>query len=120
MCKLCDRGSLQNHYFASRRDFLKGTAAIGATTAGLSLFTARPASADDDDAPEGTGRPGRRYVIRGGSVVLLDPKSGGSARAHGRGACEKILFGGADRGAGDARASRRTARYSLPRFADLP
>ena len=52
MCKLCDRGSLQNHYFASRRDFLKGTAAIGATTAGLSLFAARPAAADDDDAPE--------------------------------------------------------------------
>src|SRR5258707_12727908 len=76
MCKLCDRGSLQNHYFASRRDFLKGTAAIGATTAGLGLFTARPASADDDDAPEGTGRPGRRYVIRGGSGMASGPQVG--------------------------------------------
>src|SRR5260370_8831633 len=74
ICKICDRGSLQNHYFASRRDFLKGTAAIGATTAGLGLFAARPASADDDDEPEGTGRPGRRYVIRGGSVMSKDPK----------------------------------------------
>src|SRR5258707_5871134 len=74
MCKLCDRGSLRNHYFASRRDFLKGTAAIGATTAGLSLFAARPAAADDDDAPEAAGRPGRRYVIRGGFPMLLEPQ----------------------------------------------
>src|SRR3974390_2593472 len=76
MCKLCAQGNLQNHYFASRRDFLKGTAAIGATTAGLGLFAARPAAADDDDAPEGAGRPGRRYIIRGGSVMTMDPRPG--------------------------------------------
>src|SRR5260221_6301672 len=76
MCRLCDRGILQNHYFASRRDFLKGTAAIGATTAGLSLFAARPAAADDDDAPEAAGRPGRRYVIRGGFLMSMDPQVG--------------------------------------------
>src|SRR5258706_9563007 len=76
MCKLCDRGSLQNHYFASRRDFLKGTAAIGATTAGLSLFAARPAAANDDDAPEAAGRPGRGDVIRGGFRASMGPKGG--------------------------------------------
>src|SRR5579871_7019952 len=76
MCKLCARENLQNHYFASRRDFLKGAAAIGVSTAGLNLFAARPAAADDDDPPEGTGRPGRRYVIRGGSVMTMDPRPG--------------------------------------------
>src|SRR5258706_11243894 len=91
MCKLCDRGSLQNHYFASRRDFLKGTAAIGATTAGLSLFAARPAAADDDDAPEAAGRPGRRYVIRGGFLMLNGPQGGGFVGAGGRGGGQKVL-----------------------------
>src|SRR5258706_10420521 len=90
MCKLCDRGSLQNHYFASRRDFLKGTAAIGATTAGLSLFAARPAAADDDDAPEAAGRPGRRYVIRGGSVMSMDPQGGDLVQAGRLGRGRKI------------------------------
>src|SRR5260370_11394909 len=103
MCKLCDRGSLQNHYFASRRDFLKGTAAIGATTAGLSLFAARPAAADDDDAPEGTGRPGRRYVIRGGSVMSVDPKGRGFRPSDVVGDGEQILRGRAEHGARDGR-----------------
>src|SRR5260370_17955500 len=102
MCKLCDRGSLQNHYFASRRDFLKGTAAIGATTAGLGLFTARPASADDDDAPEGTGRPGRRYVIRGGSGMSLDPHVRDLVPAHLLVAGQKNPAVGADPRARDA------------------
>src|SRR5258706_14005879 len=100
MCKLCDRGSLQNHYFASRRDFLKGTAAIGATTAGLSLFAARPAAADDDDAPEAAGRPGRRYVIRGGSLVSVDPKGGAFLEAEVVGRGQKMLPLGPNLGAG--------------------
>jgi TAT (twin-arginine translocation) pathway signal sequence len=50
MCKLCDIGARQNH-FGSRRDFLKATAAAGVSTAGLDLFRARPAAADDGDPP---------------------------------------------------------------------
>ena len=30
----------------------------------------------DDDAPEDHGRPGRRYVIRGGHVMSMDPAVG--------------------------------------------
>src|SRR5467141_2039987 len=118
MCKLCDRGSLQNHYFASRRDFLKGTAAIGATTAGLSLFAARPASADDDDGPEGTGRPGRRYVIRGGSVMSMDPKVGDFVQADVLVEGKKILAVGANLGAGDAGVIDARGRIVMPGFID--
>src|SRR6266853_809259 len=118
MCNLCDRGSLQNHYFASRRDFLKGTAAIGATTAGLSLFAARPASADDDDAPEATGRPGRRYVIRGGSVMSMDPKVGDFVQADVLVEGKKILAVGHNLGAGDAGVIDARGRIVMPGFID--
>src|SRR2546422_6231692 len=72
MCKLCDEGIPQSHS-ASRRDFLKATAATGAAAASLNLFAPRRAAADGGDPPEDTGRPGRRYVIRGGSLLSMDP-----------------------------------------------
>ncbi len=118
MCELCNRGSLQNHYFASRRDFLKGAAAIGATTAGLGLFAARPASADDDDAPEGTGRPGRRYVIRGGSVMSMDPKVGDFVQADVLVEGKKILAVGRNLGGGDAGVIDARGRIVMPGFID--
>src|SRR5262249_38366247 len=118
MCKLCQRGSLQNHYFASRRDFLKGAAAVGATTAGLSLFAARRAAADDDDAPEGAGRPGRRYVIRGGSVMSMDPKVGDFAQADVLVEGKKILAVGRNLGAGDAGVIDARGRLVMPGLID--
>src|SRR5947209_5454126 len=118
MCKLCGVGKLQNHYFTSRRDFLKGTAAIGATTAGLGLFAARPAAADDDDLPEGAGRPGRRYVIRGGSVMSMDPKVGDFVRADVLVEGKKILAVGPNLGAGDAGVIDARGRIVMPGFID--
>jgi 5-methylthioadenosine/S-adenosylhomocysteine deaminase len=75
MCKLCDEGVPQRHS-SSRRDFLKATAATGVAAASLDLFAARPAAANDQDPPHDTGRRGRRYIIRGGSVMSMDPKVG--------------------------------------------
>src|SRR4249919_2395323 len=76
MCKLCDAGFRQNH-FGSRRNFLKGAAATGiASAGGLKLFAPRPAAADAGGLPNGTGMPGRRYVLRGGSVMSMDPQVG--------------------------------------------
>jgi len=74
MCKLCDEGKPQDHS-GSRRDFLK---AATATAVGASLFASRPAAARDDDddrrgPPEDHGRRGRRYIIRGGAVMTMDP-----------------------------------------------
>jgi cytosine/adenosine deaminase-related metal-dependent hydrolase len=75
MCRLCDEGKPQNH-FGSRRNFLKATAATGVAAAGSSLFTARPSAANVEGAPERTGRRGTRYLIRGGSVMSMDPAVG--------------------------------------------
>jgi cytosine/adenosine deaminase-related metal-dependent hydrolase len=74
MCILCVQGKPQNH-FASRRKFLKGAAATGFAATSASLLTPRPAAAHDDP-PRDTGRPGRRYVIRGGAVMSMDPAVG--------------------------------------------
>src|SRR5262252_5431014 len=70
MCILCQNGNPQNHF--GRRDFLKTAAATGAAT-GAGLFAARPAAAHDDDGPEDSGKQGRRYIIRGGAVMTMDP-----------------------------------------------
>jgi cytosine/adenosine deaminase-related metal-dependent hydrolase len=60
----------------SRRDFLKVSTATGAA-AGLGLFAAPPAEAHDgDDPPKDHGRHGRRYIIRGGHVMSMDPDVG--------------------------------------------
>ena len=78
MCKLCDQGQPQDHdaqLSTSRRDFLKASTATAATAAGLNLLSA-PARADDnqgEDEPGDTGKPGRRYIIRAGAVMTMDP-----------------------------------------------
>ena len=75
MCILCYQGKPQDHSRDSqlgRRDFLK-TAAAGGAAAGLGLFATRPAAADGGGAPEDSGRHGRRYIIRGGAVMTMDP-----------------------------------------------
>jgi cytosine/adenosine deaminase-related metal-dependent hydrolase len=114
MCRLCD---LQNprRRFASRRNFLKGTAALG-TAAGLGLFAPRPAAADDDP-PEGSGRPGERYVIRGGSVMSMDPKVGDLVQADVLVEGKKILAVGPNLGAAGAVIDAR-GRIVMPGFVD--
>ena len=79
MCILCDQGKPQNHSRSQlgRRDFLKASSAAAAGAAGMSLFAAPPAPANHDgDLPHETGRHGRRYVIRGGHVMSMDPAVG--------------------------------------------
>src|SRR5580765_6482499 len=72
MCILCNQGTLQMH-FHSRRNFLKSVAATGVAAAGLNVFPPRLAAADDRDPPFDSGMPSRRYVIRGGAVMTMDP-----------------------------------------------
>src|SRR5260221_5018604 len=79
MCILCIQGKPQDHSGSSsgsqlgRRDFLKASTATAAAAAGMGLFAPRPAAAQDDDGPEDTGKRGRRYVLRGGAVMTMDP-----------------------------------------------
>jgi len=88
MCILCDAGKPQDHSLKQpdstqlgRRDFLKASTATAAGTEPMSLFSPRPAQANDSDAPHDSGRPGRRYVIRGGSVMSMDPAVGDFVKA---------------------------------------
>jgi len=78
MCQLCAARFRQKH-FGSRRSFLKGAAATGiAAAGGLKLFAPRPALADAGGLPSGTGTPGRRYLLRGGIVMTMDPNTPGA------------------------------------------
>src|SRR6202030_1453199 len=117
MCKLCHQGMLRNH-FGSRRNFLKGAVATGVAAAGLNLFAPRPAAADGGDPPLDGGRPGRRYVIRGGSVMSLDPKVGDFAQADVLVEGKKILAVGPNLHAGGAAVIDATGRIVMPGFID--
>jgi cytosine/adenosine deaminase-related metal-dependent hydrolase len=80
MCILCDQGKPQNHSRPQlgRRDFLKVSSAAAAGAAGMGLFATPPAGAHgDDDPPQDSGRHGRRYVIRNGYVMTMEPGTQG-------------------------------------------
>src|SRR4051812_28052078 len=88
MCTLCEEGRPQDHGDSQdrsqlgRRDFLKASTATAAAAAGMSLFSAPPALANAGaEPPRDSGRPGRRYVIRGGHVMSMDPSVGDFAKA---------------------------------------
>ncbi len=115
MCRLCEQGNLQEH-FGSRRHFLKAAAATGITAASLNLFATRPAAADQP--PADCGKPGRRYVIRGGSVMSLDPSVGDFAQADVLVEGKKILAVGPNLQAGGAAVIDATGRIVMPGFID--
>src|SRR5215472_16768766 len=115
MCRLCDEGVPQNH-LGSRRSFLKGAVATGVAAAGLNLFAARPAAAEDP--PTGSGVAGRRYVIRGGSVMSLDPSVGDFAHADVLVEGKKILAVRKNIQAGDAAVIDASGRIVMPGFID--
>jgi len=115
MCILCDTKKPQNR-FGSRRNFLKGAVATGVGSAGLNLFAPRPARADDP--PSGSGRPGRRFVIRGGSVMSLDPQVGDFSQADVLVEGKKILAVGPNLRVGGAAEIDATGRIVMPGFID--
>src|SRR5256712_3595972 len=120
MCRLCDEGKPQDHSRPQlgRRDFLKVTAATGAAAAALNLFTARPAAAAVGDPPADSGQPGRRYVIRGGSVMSMDPKVGDFAKADVLVEGKKIQKIGPNLSAGSADVIDATGHIVMPGFID--
>ncbi len=122
MCILCDQGKPQDHSRSQlgRRDFLKTTAAGGAA-AGLGLFAARPAAAQGDDAPEDSGRRGRRYIIRGGAVMTMDPSmpnKGEFAQADVLVEGKKIVAVGPNLRAGGAAEIDARGKIVMPGFID--
>jgi len=103
--------------FAFAASFLQGAAATGVAAAGLNLFAARPAAADDGP-PEDSGRPGRRYVIRNGSVMSMDPQVGDFVRADVLVEGKKILAVGPNLHAGNADEIDARGRIVMPGFID--
>src|SRR3954471_24958800 len=124
MCWLCDSGKPQLHGNSQlgRRDFLKTAAAGGLAAGGLNLFAARPARADDGgDPPEDSGRRGRRYVIRGGAVMTMDPRmpnKGEWTQADVLVEGKKIVAVGPNLHAGDAAEIDARGRIVMPGFID--
>src|SRR4051812_3175342 len=116
MCILCNQGRPQHHFF-SRRKFLKGAAATGAAASALGLFTPRPAAAQDSPPPD-TGRPGRRFIVRNGAVMSMDPQVGDFGRADVLVEGKKILAVGPDLQAGNAAEIDARGRVVMPGFVD--
>lgn len=118
MCKLCDAGIPQTH-FRSRRNFLKAAAATGVVAGtGLDLFARRAAAHDGGGPPADSGRPGRRYVIRGGSVMSLDPNVGDFAEADVLVEGKKILGVGPNLHVGGTAEIDARGRIVMPGFID--
>src|SRR5690348_4170900 len=116
MCKLCDAGIPQHH---SRRNFLKAAAATGVVAgSGLTLFAPRAQTHEGGDPPDESGRPGRRYVIRGGSVMSMDPKVGDFAEADVLVEGKKILAVGPNLHVGGAAEIDARGRIVMPGFID--
>ena len=126
MCWLCDSGKPQRHGVSQfgRRNFLKTAAAGGIAAGGVNLFATRPARADDDDhdgPPEDNGKPGRRYVIRGGAVMTMDPSmpnKGEWAKADVLVEGKKILAVGPNLRASGAGEIDARGRIVMPGFID--
>ena len=120
MCTLCDQGRPQNHSGSTqlgRRNFLKASTATAAATAGAGLFASRDAGANDD-APGDSGRPGRRYIIKGGAVMSMDPAVGDFAQADVLVEGKKILAVGPNLRAGGAQVIDARGRIVMPGFVD--
>src|SRR6266852_4347072 len=124
MCILCIQGNPQDHSGSpsgsqlGRRDFLKASTATAAAAAGIGLFAARPAAAHGDDAPEDSGRRDRRYIIRGGHVMSMDPKVGDFAQADVLVEGKKLVAVGPNLHAGGADEIDARGRIVMPGFID--
>ena len=129
MCKLCDEGKPQDHGASprgSRRDFLKASTATARGARGAEPVRRAPGRGADDDRdapPEDSGRHGRRYVIRGGAVMSMDPKVGDFAQADVLVEGKKIVAVGPNLHAARRRSDRRPRPHrhaGLRRYAPSP
>jgi len=133
MCKLCDEGKPQPHdrpahgaetppdtrRWSARRGFLKASAAGTAAAGAMALFTPRPAEAHgDDNEPSHSGHNGRRYLIRGGAVLSMDPKVGDFAQADVLVEGKKILAVGPNLHAWGVPVIEARGRIVMPGFID--
>ena len=125
MCKLCDEGRPQDHTDSlrdSRRDFLKVSTATAIAASGANFLSTPAAAAQaKDDPPSDSGKPGRRYIIRGGSVMTMDPSmpsKGEFAKADVLVEGNKIMAVGPNLPVAGATQIDATGRIVMPGFID--
>jgi 5-methylthioadenosine/S-adenosylhomocysteine deaminase len=136
MCKLCDEGNPQPHDAPvrdSRRDFLKASTAAAVAAAGSTFLTRAGAAnsgnqggnnpgcgnqGDQGGPPAGTGNPGRRYILRGGAVMSMDPNVGNFAQADVLVEGKTILAVGPNLQATGATIIDVSGRIVMPGFID--
>jgi len=124
MCRLCDEGKPQDHASSneqrwnSRRGFLKAGSAGTVAAGAMAMFHGPAAEAHDEREPEDSGQRGRRYVIRGGAVMSVDPKVGDFARADVLVEGKKIVAVGPNLNAGGAGEIDARGRIVMPGFVD--
>ena len=117
MCQFCI-AKLQQR-FNSRRNFLKGAAATGAAASAMSLFAPRAlARGSDNHPPRDSGRHGRRYVIKGGAVMSMDPSVPNMPRGDVLIEGKKILAIAPNINAGNADEIDARGRIVMPGFID--
>ena len=125
MCKLCDDGTAARPHRlqpqGSRRDFLKASTATAVAAAGMSLLSrVRPRRRNRRRPTAGHGKRGRRYVIRGGYVMSMDPHVGDFAPGDVLVEGKKIVAVGPNlkRGSRARGSSTRRGRIVMPGFID--
>ena len=119
MCRLCDEGKPQDHS-GSRRNFFRSAAGAGLAATAFELLAAGAAQAHDREErePEDSGARGRRYLIRGGAVMSMDPKVGDFAQGDVLVEGKKILAVGRNLHAGGAAVIDARGRIVMPGFVD--
>src|SRR5688500_5321529 len=123
MCTLCDAGRPQDHSRSrsqlGRRNFLKASTAGAAAAAGGRLLSAPSGAAQGGlEPPLGSGSPGRRYVIRGGHVMSMDPAVGDFVKADVLVEGKKILAVGPNLQASGAGEIDARGKIVMPGFID--
>ena len=117
MCILCQQ-KFQMRYAPSRRNFIKGAAAAGVSASALNLLN-RPAFAKNgNNPPQDTGRNGRRYVIKGGSIMSMDSSVGDLPKGDILVEGKKILAIAPNINAGNADFIDARGRVVMPGFID--
>lgn len=125
MCKLCDEGRPQDHgpdegerRWNPRRGFLKAAGASAAAGAATSIFSAPARAEGNEREPEHSGRHGRRYLIKGGAVLSMDPRVGDFAEADVLVEGRKIIAVGPNLRAWGVPTIDARGRIVMPGFVD--
>ena len=119
MCRLCNPARPEKPC-PSRRDLLKGSAigAAAAVTGFGGIGAAQAASHVQSGPPEGAGDPGRRVLIKGGTVMSMDESVGNFATGDVLIEGKRIVEVGTSIDAPDAAVIEADGKIVMPGFID--